>query len=184
MAFGRRSGSAGFMDVERHRVPSFGDFLYQRLMAASELFGPRFWRMRRGTRLFCFLPALLVAGLGGCGHAASVTAAGPEPAIIARDTRSAATQVKACYRRPKLRHEMRQITTRVAVKYAIDGSVIGLPQVVAQSGVTLETSVGASRMAEAAIRAIIACSPLRLPAETYRGGWEELELTFSPSARG
>jgi hypothetical protein len=37
-------------------------------------------------------------------------------------------------------------------------------------------------MAEAASMAVIRCAPLHLPAELYRTGWGEMDLTFSPQA--
>ncbi len=38
----------------------------------------------------------------------------------------------------------------------------------------------ARQIGEVAKRAVLRCAPLRLPAELYEGGWEDLELVFTP----
>ena len=95
---------------------------------------------------------------------------------------SAALQVKRCYRSPRVSHSGRQIVTTLRVRMTSEGFPDGLPTVIAQQGVTQANSGFASRMAEAAIVAVVRCAPFRLPAELYRSGWQELELTFSPAA--
>jgi hypothetical protein len=74
----------------------------------------------------------------------------------------------------------KQIVTRLRVRFAPDGSLAGVPAVVGQTGVTPVNRPYASRMAEAASLAVIRCAPLRLPADLYESGWDELDLTFSP----
>ena len=106
------------------------------------------------------------------------------PELIARVTADAAAQVKRCYRAPKVFGEGRRIATRLHVRYAPDGSVIGTPMVVAQSGVTPGNQMFADDMARAAIDSVLRCSPLRLPPELYAYSWNDFELTFSPAARG
>ena len=97
---------------------------------------------------------------------------------------SAALQVRRCYRSPRVSFEGRQIVTRLRIRLTPDGQVAEIPAVVLQNGVTPSNQPYAGRMAEAAIEAVIRCAPLRLPAEFYRPGWTEFELTFSPVARG
>jgi hypothetical protein len=94
----------------------------------------------------------------------------------------AADQVKRCYRTPRVPHAGRQIVTTLGVHYAPDGTLAGLPEVRAQRNVTPETQLYAAAMAEAASLAVEQCSPLRLPQEYYKGGWDDFELTFSPGA--
>ncbi len=125
------------------------------------------------------LPVLLAAA--GC---ASVPPRGPAPALVSRLAQQAADQVRRCYRAPRVSSDVRQIVTTLRVRFAPDGSLAGLPQLLSQQGVTPETGPFASRMAEAATLAVIACAPIRLPAEVHTGGWEELEFTFSPQRRG
>ena len=103
-------------------------------------------------------------------------------ALAAPALASAASQVKRCYRTPRVSHSGRQIVTVLRVKMTVEGFPDGLPTVVAQEGVTAANSAFAARMAEAAIGAVVRCAPLRLPSELYRSGWDEIELTFSPLA--
>ena len=93
---------------------------------------------------------------------------------------AAAEQIRRCYRQPKLPSEVKQIVTRLRVRFTPDGQLAGLPQIVWQRSVTPETAPFAARMAEAASLAVIRCTPVSLPADAYAGGWEELDFTFSP----
>jgi len=119
--------------------------------------------------------------LAGC---ATPRAAWIEPEVAAKVTADAAAQVKRCYRAPKVLGEGRLITTRLHVRYAADGMIIGLPRIVSQSGVTPGNQLFADEMAQAAIASVVRCSPLRLPPELYEFGWNDFELTFSPALRG
>lgn len=105
-------------------------------------------------------------------------------AISAQDVRAvvgeAAHQVRRCYRMPVVPTAARHIITRLHVRFAPDGSLAALPELVVQQNVTAESAPWAGRMAEAASAAILRCAPYRLPAEAYRGGWDELDLVFSP----
>lgn len=107
-----------------------------------------------------------------------------DPVLVKEATTQAAAQVRRCYRAPKVLGEGRRIATRLHVRYAPDGSLIGLPTIVAQTGVTPSNRLFADKMAEAAIASVVRCSPLRLPPELYQVGWNSFELTFSPSLRG
>lgn len=124
-------------------------------------------------------PSLLL-GLAACAPTVTATKTGPDPRLLARATQSAADQVKRCYRAPRLSRDARQISTRLRVRYAPDGQLLGFPEVLSQSSVTPANRHYASTMAEAAISAVINCSPVKLPAELYARGWDEFELTFSP----
>ena len=143
-------------------------------------------------------PLLLAAAVAGC-------AAGPPPSVwatrdpvtgslIARPDLarldvarvraaidSAANQVKRCYRHPGVPSVGRSISTRVRLHLSPDGALTDLPTIVAQTGVTPDNQIFASRMAEAASQAVMRCAPLRLPADLYAGGWDEMDLTFSPA---
>lgn len=105
---------------------------------------------------------------------------GPDRAAVRRVTQQAANQVKRCYRSPRVIRAARAIGTTLAVRYAADGMLIGLPVVVRQTGITPENSIQTGRMAEAASLAVVRCQPISLPAELHQGGWDEFELTFSP----
>ncbi|MBA2918371.1 hypothetical protein GON01_05220 [Sphingomonas sp. MAH-20] len=108
----------------------------------------------------------------------------PSAELVAKATADAAAQVKRCYRAPKVFGTGRRISTKLAVRYAPDGSIIGLPSVVSQGGVTPENAMFADDMAAAAIESVVRCSPLHLPPELYAYGWSSFELTFSPVLRG
>ena len=95
---------------------------------------------------------------------------------------SASRQVRSCYRAPRVSSESRLITTRLRVLLAPDGTLGGLPEVVAQTGINPVNQPFAARMAEAAILAVIRCAPYRLPSELAGNGLIEIELTFSPGA--
>lgn len=95
---------------------------------------------------------------------------------------SAAAQVKRCYRFPRVGHSGRLIVTTLRVRMTSDGFPDGLPTIVSQHGVNSTNSAFAGPMAEAAIGAVVRCAPLRLPADFYQGGWDQIELTFSPVA--
>jgi hypothetical protein len=105
---------------------------------------------------------------------------GPDPRLVARATTSAAQQVKRCYRAPRLTREARQITTRLRVRYTADGQLADLPELLSQSGITPSNRAHAPAMAEAAMVAVVRCSPLNLPPELHHAGWDEFVLTFSP----
>lgn len=128
------------------------------------------------------VPALLLAGCAVPTATPSTVRLDPrpDPRIVAQLTESAAGQVKRCYRSPKIAKSARQITTRLRVYYAPDGQLASVPVLVAQAGVTDANRAHAAAMAEAAMLAVVRCSPLDLPRELYQAGWDEFELTFAP----
>jgi hypothetical protein len=93
---------------------------------------------------------------------------------------AAASQVKRCYRTPRVPSVGRRIVTHLRVRYSADGMLEGAPQLLSQEGVTAENETYALPMAQAASMAVLRCTPLRLPAELHRGGWDNFDLTFSP----
>ena len=103
-----------------------------------------------------------------------------EMARAALDT--TASQVRRCYRSPRVASAGRQIVTRLRIRVSPEGVLGGIPQVIEQSNVHPGNQNYAARMAEAAIMSVIQCAPYRLPAEFAGGEWVEIELTFSPSA--
>lgn len=129
------------------------------------------------------LPLMLVAivlALAGCATAPEPE--GPDRRLLAEAVANAARQVQRCYRTPKIPREGRQITIVLRVRYSIDGMLVGLPEPVAQRGVSPANQFYARQMAEAATLAVIRCSPLSLPPALHQGGWDDFELTFSPRA--
>jgi hypothetical protein len=104
-----------------------------------------------------------------------------DPARVRAAIDSAAAQVKRCYRHPGVPSAGRSISTRLRIRLSPEGGLTDLPMVVTQTGVTPDNRIFADRMAEAASQAVIRCAPLHLPADLYAGGWDELDLTFSPA---
>lgn len=127
-----------------------------------------------------FLPAPFLLLMAAC-------ATPSEPIVrtaqIGEAIESAAAQIRRCYRDPIASGASRRISTRLRVRYAPDGTLIGLPRLVSQEGITPANLPYAARMAEAASIAVIRCSPLHLRPELYRGGWDEFDLVFSRFAR-
>lgn len=72
------------------------------------------------------------------------------------------------------------IVTTLRVRVARDGTVIGRPDVVRQTGSAPSGYLRAAR--DAAIRAVMnpRCSLEGLPADLYEGGWEDFTLNFDP----
>lgn len=135
---------------------------------------------RRPATSSCLFPVLLLTA--GC--VSAPVQQGPDPALIKRLAQRAADHVRRCYRHPKVASDVRQIATTLRVRFGPDGSLAGVPQLLAQHGVTLATRPFAPRMAEAASLAVIRCAPVKLPPEAHSGGWEELDITFSPRRFG
>lgn len=73
-----------------------------------------------------------------------------------------------------------QIVTTLRLRYNKDGSVAGTPQVVDQTGVNAGNRAYAQQIADVARRAVLRCAPVRLPAELYEGGWDDLDFRFTP----
>jgi len=117
--------------------------------------------------------------LSGC-----ATSRQPELTVFSSGplVRDAAAQVRRCYRTPRVATVGKQITTKLRVLYAGDGSLVSVPAILSQSGVTPDNRPYAAKMAEAAGLAVIRCAPLKLPATDSRRIL--LDFTFSPVARG
>jgi hypothetical protein len=73
-----------------------------------------------------------------------------------------------------------QIVTVLRLRYNPDGTVAGTPQIVEQTGTGPGNQAYARQIAEVARRAVLRCSPVRLPAELYEGGWDDLNFRFTP----
>jgi hypothetical protein len=140
----------------------------------------------------CATTMLLLAALTcGCGtmpeqipvrHVRHAAPTRVQQAQIDAALRSAAEQVRRCYRAPRVSSAGRLIVTRVRVRLTPDGGLAGLPILLFQRGVTAANQSHAAPMAEAAISAVMRCAPLHLDPELYAGGWREFDLTFSPLA--
>ncbi len=127
------------------------------------------------------LPAAFASGCADLPPAR--TAARPAARVAVDEVLAvAATQVRRCYRAPRVSFEGRQIVTRLRVRFSGDGQLAQLPVVIGQTGVTPRNQPYAGRMAEAAIAAVLRCTPLQLPAGFPADRALAFDLTFSPLA--
>ena len=101
--------------------------------------------------------------------------------LAERVVAQAARQVRRCYRTPRIPSHGRRIVTRLRVRFQENGTLIGLPELVDQDGVTPANQAYAGPMAQAAIAAVIRCAPITLLPELRTGPWD-FHLTFSPQA--
>lgn len=116
--------------------------------------------------------------------AKTIETAQARAAII--DPRAAATlaqairaQVAPCWNPPIGGVDVRRMTVLIAAEYAPDGRVIGTPRVLSQTGVSSDNGDYARAFAETARRAVLRCSPLKLPADLYPQ-WKSVEINFDP----
>lgn len=90
-------------------------------------------------------------------------------------------QVLPCYNPPAGGSDTASIVTPLGIKMKRDGSVASV-QIGQQSGINDQNRPYARQMADAARRAVLRCSPFKLPAELYEGGWDDFEYRFHPTS--
>lgn len=122
-----------------------------------------------------FRIAVALSLLAACAHGVR-----PDPVAVREAIALAAARVQSCYRAPAVPFAARQIVTRLRVRYAADGSPVGLPVILSQDSVTPANRFYADEMAQAAVSAVLRCGTMRLPPEVHVGGWDDFDLTFSP----
>ena len=120
----------------------------------------------------------------GTGKATTPRAATVSAQALAGLAAAIAAQVKPCYVVPAGGTDASNIVTVLRLRFNPDGSVSTAPRISEQSGVTESNQAYARQIGEAARRAVLRCSPLRLPAELYEGGWEDIEFVFNPRLMG
>lgn len=132
------------------------------------------------------LPKAKVKPLDTSKLATSIEAATPKSATI--DPRTAATlreairaQIFLCWNPPIGGADVRDMTVVLRADYAKDGTIIGLPKLVSQSGATAGNADYARVFADTARRAMLRCSPLKLPPKLY-DNWKTIELNFDPKS--
>jgi len=90
-------------------------------------------------------------------------------------------QFKPCYELGSLSGTpAMSINTVLRLRYKKDGTLAGPPELIEQDGVNGGNSSYARQMAEVARRAVLRCTPVKLPVELYEGGWDDFELRFIP----
>jgi outer membrane biosynthesis protein TonB len=132
------------------------------------------------------LPKAKVKPLDTSDLASKIAAAAPKSAKV--DPRAAATlaqaiqsQVAPCWNPPIGGADVKKMTVLIRADFAKDGRVLGVPSVVQQTGVTAGNADYARAFAETAKRAVLRCSPLKLPANMY-DLWKSVEINFDPES--
>lgn len=132
------------------------------------------------------LPKARVKPLDTSKLATEIAAATPKTARI--DPRAAATlaqairaQVAPCWNPPIGGVDVRKMTVLLRADFGRDGRVIGNPVIVGQTGATSGNGDYARAFAETARRAVLRCSPLRLPANLY-DLWKQADINFDPES--
>ncbi len=132
------------------------------------------------------LPKSRVKPLDTSALATRIAAATPKRATI--DPRAAATlaqaiqaQVAPCWNPPIGGADVRKMTVVIRADYGRDGGVIGQPSVVSQTGATAGNADYSRAFAETARRAVLRCSPLKLPPKLY-DLWKSVEINFDPES--
>jgi len=90
------------------------------------------------------------------------------------------SQVAPCWNPPIGGADVKKMTVLLHLDINRDGSVVGRPGIVSQTGVTAGNADYARAFAETARRAVLRCAPLKLPAELY-DQWKAVEINFDPS---
>ncbi|TFU01358.1 hypothetical protein EUV02_13800 [Polymorphobacter arshaanensis] len=90
------------------------------------------------------------------------------------------SQIAPCWNPPIGGADVKKMTVVLHIDLQRDGSVIGRPTVVSQTGATAGNADYARAFAETARRAVLRCSPLKLPPEMFEA-WKSFELNFDPS---
>ncbi len=115
-------------------------------------------------------------------------ATAPRAAVSSRNMAGLAqaiiAQVKPCYVVPTGGTDSGSIETVLRLRLREDGSVATPPAMIEQNGVTSANRPYARQMADAAKRAVLRCSPLKLPPDLYEGGWEDITFGFRAEAMG
>ncbi|TVV72307.1 hypothetical protein FOY91_14885 [Sphingomonas solaris] len=94
-------------------------------------------------------------------------------------------QVQPCYELGSLAGTpAMSIVTTLRLRFNKDGTIANAPSVAEHSGVTPGNQAYVRQIDDVARRAVLRCAPLKLPAELYDGGWEDIELRFTPGTMG
>jgi len=130
------------------------------------------------------LPKAKVKPLDISSLATSIQAATPKQATV--DPRAAETlaqairaQVAPCWNPPIGGADVRRMTVVLRADFDRDGMVIGRPSVVSQTGGTAGNAAYARAFADTAVRAVLRCSPLKLPPKLF-DLWKSVEINFDP----
>ena len=104
--------------------------------------------------------------------------------IDARATASLAAAIRAqiapCWNPPIGGADVRKMTVVLSIQLTREGQVVGRPSVIGQTGATAGNGAYSKAFADTAVRAVLRCAPLKLPADMFEA-WKSFELHFDPS---
>lgn len=89
-------------------------------------------------------------------------------------------QIAPCWNPPIGGSDVRKMTVVLAIQLTRDGRVVGQPSLVSQTGASAGNAGYAKAFADTAVRAVLRCAPLKLPADMF-DAWKAFELNFDPS---
>jgi hypothetical protein len=106
-------------------------------------------------------------------------AATPQISAVQRQQleNSIQSQIKGCWRLDAGARQAEDLIVEITVTLAPDGRVIGQPRVVDATRMNRDAYFRSA--AENAVRAILQCSPFKLPVAQY-AEWKSMNLTFNP----
>lgn len=90
------------------------------------------------------------------------------------------SKIAPCWNPPIGGEDVRSMTVVLRIQLNRQGAVVGMPEVLDQTGVTPGNQAYARAFADSARRAVIRCSPIELPADLY-DAWKTVELSMNPS---
>jgi len=109
----------------------------------------------------------------------------PRAAVSSRNLASLAqaiiAQIKPCYVVPTGGTDTEGIVTVLRIRMRPNGSVASA-SIEDQEGVNAGNRAYAQQLADAARRAVLRCAPLKLPADLYEGGWDDIDVGFRPGS--
>ncbi len=101
------------------------------------------------------------------------------PRQVATLEQAIRSQIAPCWNPPLGGADVANMTAVLRIHLKRDGTVIGTPEFVSQTGATASNQAYARAFVETAKRAVLRCAPLDLPADLY-SYWQEFELNFDP----
>ncbi len=126
------------------------------------------------------LDAALPKAAPHAAHATATTTLHGDPRAAAAIAAAIRAQVTPCWNLPVGAATAGKVTALLHIDINRDGSIAGRPAVVSQTGVTGSNADYARAFAETARRAVLRCSPLKLPADQY-DQWKAVEINFDPT---
>jgi outer membrane biosynthesis protein TonB len=122
------------------------------------------------------------------GKAATPRAATLDARAVAGLAAAIAAQVRPCYVVPAGGTDATSIITVLNLRLNKDGTVAGQPTVREHGGITPANQSYVRQMDDAARRAVLRCSPLRLPPDLFElpngDGWNNIDFIFNPQVMG